>query len=292
MRGWILALVGLVVVPPVARAIEVSTGFLIGPKYDPRAFYVRLRASDAWQKTNVERGFRKSAQGKLLGISAGGVSAAAPPQLGVTLIRVPLQNEELNAFTPEGRLDSGQWRDIERLLGAADRAGIIVELELFHPAKDQEFFSPDKMLDAVRHVSDRLIEGDHRNVILSFTSDWQSPGWDFGDWVPLHLERLAEAVRDQFQSRKAAFVPPIAIAVAVRMSASSSLVDTADLLVVKDEALSIDTSRIERPVLVVGQSDCERMFDRAAGCLVESAEPPSSLLSLFMERPLAPPVSQ
>src|SRR5207248_2456082 len=32
-------------------ATEITTGFLLGPKYDHRAFYIRYRPGEAWQKT-------------------------------------------------------------------------------------------------------------------------------------------------------------------------------------------------------------------------------------------------
>jgi hypothetical protein len=51
-----------------SRAMEISTGFLIGPKYDPRAFYIRLSPGPPWQKTYSGPEFRRTAQGKLMGV--------------------------------------------------------------------------------------------------------------------------------------------------------------------------------------------------------------------------------
>src|SRR5262249_16755275 len=49
-------------------ATEITTGFLLGPKYDHRAFYVRSRPGEAWQKTYSSGEYRAQAKGKLMNI--------------------------------------------------------------------------------------------------------------------------------------------------------------------------------------------------------------------------------
>ncbi len=51
-----------------AGATEVSTGFLLGPKFDQRAFYMRASASQPWQKTYTGNGYKRQAQGKLMNL--------------------------------------------------------------------------------------------------------------------------------------------------------------------------------------------------------------------------------
>ncbi|MEO7653489.1 MAG: hypothetical protein ABIZ80_23770 [Bryobacteraceae bacterium] len=49
-------------------ATEITTGFLLGPKYDPQAFYIRSRPGDGWQKTYSAGEYKRQAQGKLMNI--------------------------------------------------------------------------------------------------------------------------------------------------------------------------------------------------------------------------------
>lgn len=49
-------------------ATEITTGFLLGPKYDQRSFYIRSRPSEAWQQTYSSGEYRPQAKGKLMNI--------------------------------------------------------------------------------------------------------------------------------------------------------------------------------------------------------------------------------
>ena len=277
-----------VFLPLLCPAIEVSTGFLIGPKYDPRAFYVRATDAEEWRKTNSAPDYRKDAHGKLVGVSAAtGMSLGAMRAPGVSLISVPLQGSEGNSFRDDGTLRPERQREIDSLIQAANRSGLIVEIVLFDPAHDHEFFSPEQIVAATRYVTDWLIDRDHRNVILSFAADWTAPGWDFDSYVPLHLEQLAETVRGRFQERRTDYVLPIAISVKVRLSADSPLIAASDLLMLGGEALGLDMSKIERPALVVEESECERAFRRSAGCMLASPASAARLTPLLFNKPPA-----
>lgn len=48
--------------------IEISTGAMLGPRYDHRAFYVRDTGSREWHKTYSGREYRREAQGKLMNL--------------------------------------------------------------------------------------------------------------------------------------------------------------------------------------------------------------------------------
>ena len=65
----------LLILPFLASALcaaEISTGFMLGPRYDPRAFYVREGSSFGpggnWQKTYSAPVYRHEAQGKLMNV--------------------------------------------------------------------------------------------------------------------------------------------------------------------------------------------------------------------------------
>ncbi len=60
--------VALCVLPGALPAVEISTGFLLGPKYDPRSFYTRRDAAGTWRKTYSGPEFKRAAQGKLMNL--------------------------------------------------------------------------------------------------------------------------------------------------------------------------------------------------------------------------------
>ncbi|MBA3974865.1 MAG: hypothetical protein C0504_11685 [Candidatus Solibacter sp.] len=273
-----------------APAIEVSTGFLIGPKYDSRAIYVRALPSSPWMKVQAG-GYHKSAEGKVLGAANRNGLAGRPP--GATMIRVPLQSETENLFSPFGKLDPPKAREISALIASAARNQLIVELGVFHPSRDQDIHAPDFMLDAAGNVVEWLVAGGHRNVIINFAPDWEQAGWDFDHWVPMHLELLAETARARFQSLKAGFASPIAFTLGHRTGENSSLIQAADVVELAGAALDMDTRRIERPVLAVGSDACLITIRRTSGCIVDSPEPPGDpLLRLFFAKLPGPAVGQ
>jgi hypothetical protein len=55
-------------VAPALFSTDISTGFLLGPKYDQRAFYIRSSPSSEWRKTYSESEYRRQAQGKLMNL--------------------------------------------------------------------------------------------------------------------------------------------------------------------------------------------------------------------------------
>lgn len=267
-RGWCFCF--LLAASP-AAAIEVSTGFLIGASYDPRAFYVRSSPADTWRKTHTGPEYRKTAQGKLLGAAVNGAGEfEAALGAGLSLVSLPLQGRGFSAFDSRGALDPGFIGQLGGRLAAANQAGIVVELVLFDPARDEEFFTPGAIVDAACNLADWLIEEDHRNVILNFAGDWTAPGWDFGNWIPLHFEQLAESVRDRFQQQRAGYTAPIALSVSVRLPEDAALIDAADLLLLSGDALALDSRKIERPAVVAGPEGCVHGLARMAGCLLDN----------------------
>src|SRR5438876_1334869 len=49
-------------------ATEITTGFLLGPKFDQKAFYIRYSPAEAWQKTYSGAEYRPQARGKLMNL--------------------------------------------------------------------------------------------------------------------------------------------------------------------------------------------------------------------------------
>src|SRR5882724_402186 len=58
----------LALLPPLLGATEITTGFLLGPKFDHRALYIRNSPGEAWQKTYSSGEYRPQARGKLMNL--------------------------------------------------------------------------------------------------------------------------------------------------------------------------------------------------------------------------------
>jgi hypothetical protein len=58
----------LVLFPSLLGATEITTGYLLGPKYDYRAFYIRYQPNEPWQKTYSSGEYRPQAKGKLMNL--------------------------------------------------------------------------------------------------------------------------------------------------------------------------------------------------------------------------------
>lgn len=231
--------------------LEVSTGFLIGPRHDPRAFYFRQQPGSAWQKSQAGRESRG-------------------PALGFR--RVLLQSPDSNAFHPDGRLRADEFDRLQAMLAGAARESVAVELVLFHPDQDQSFDSPGSIDLAIVAVIDWLIDRNHRHVIVNPGGDWSAPGWDFDHYIPQHATQFAQVIRDRFQARKTDYLLPVAISLASRLTPGSPLVQEADVLVVSGEALSSDPRTVDRPMLVFasGGGACGPAAQRFSGCVADA----------------------
>ncbi|QOY90277.1 hypothetical protein [Paludibaculum fermentans] len=259
--------------------MEISTGYLIGPKYDPRAFYLRASAGAAWQKSCSQPEYRRQVQGRLVGVTmdvvpaAGGAPAQgfdALPSSGLRLVRLVLQGEHHNSFQADGSISAAEKQRLDQILVSAAQQGIAVELVLFHADQDHNFDSPEAMLEAARHLTDWLIDRNHRHVILNPAADWSGQGWDFDSFVPNHLEKISEAIRERFQLRHTDYALPIALSARNRISENSRLVQDADVIIAQGDALGMDPRRVERPVLVeeADAGACAAVLARFSGCLL------------------------
>ena len=261
-------------------ATEISTGFLLGPRYDPRAFYVRGGAGDGWQKTYSGVEYRRAAQGKLMNLrlaqalyddewlteqpfSADANTAAVIAALdfykshGVLMINVSMQGGQagydgriygmdrrngyrygkgsgthVSAYRPDGCLKPEWLERLSRLLKACDGRGMIVNLIYFYQGQDELFESGEAIFAAARNLTDWLIEGKHRNVIIDVANEWDLGGdrWDLGRYIPENILQLTETIRDRFQKKHADFASPVSVSSDGRMHYSQSLAQTMDLV--------------------------------------------------------------
>lgn len=252
--------------------LEVSTGFLIGPRFDSHLFYVKSAQTPAWRKSYTDSGYRKQAQGRLLGVTLRGFDddIAGFKASGFNYARLELQNRDRSLFRASGQLDAAALPRFERLLNWTAALGIALELVLFHPERDHHFDTPEAMLESARLLTDWLIERNYRHVLLNPAALWQAPGWDFDFFVPKNLERLANEIRERFAARRVDFALPIALSMPLSSVTGWPLAEQADVLIASGEGVPSDSKLVARPVLIE-RSDprgCAAMFERFAGCLV------------------------
>jgi hypothetical protein len=269
--------------------LEVSTGFLIGPRFDSHLFYVKPSRAAVWQKSYADSAYRKQAQGRLLGVTLGGFDepVAELKARGFNFARVELQTKDRTLFEASGRLDAAVLPHFSRLLDQTAEAGIAVELVLFHPGRDEMFDTPEAILDAARRLTDWLIDRDYRHVLLNPANQWQSPGWDFDHFVPQNLERIAQAIRDRFQQRRTDFALPIALSAPMTADVNRGLAEEADVLIAPGGGPRIDPRRVKRPVLIEHDDpqECAALFERFAGCLASGPANSGALAPLVLRSP-------
>ena len=63
-----MVIILLALLTSLLNATEITTGFLLGPKFDQKAFYIRYSPAEAWQKTYSGPEYRPQARGKLMNL--------------------------------------------------------------------------------------------------------------------------------------------------------------------------------------------------------------------------------
>ncbi|HTM49582.1 MAG TPA: hypothetical protein VL285_12900 [Bryobacteraceae bacterium] len=269
----------LALFPCLLGATEITTGYLLGPKYDYRAFYIRAHPNEAWQKTYSGAEHRPQARGKLMNLrlvqaiyhdewmsghsfdpdaNTGAVIAALDfyKRHGILMINVSMQGGQagydgkiygegrsngyrygrekgthVSAFRPDGSLKPEWLARLDRILKAADQRGMIVNLMYFYQGQDELFESTEAIHRAAREITDWLIAGKFRNVIIDIANEWDLRGdrWDFASYIPENVLQLIKETRDRFQKLHADFALPISVSSDGRMNYAESFLETVDV---------------------------------------------------------------
>jgi hypothetical protein len=319
-------------------ATEITTGFLLGPKYDQRSFYIRQRSGETWQKTYSSGEYRIQARGKLMNIrlvqalyhdewltsksfdpdaNTDAVIAALDfyKAHGVLMINVSLQGGQagydhmiygldrsngyrygpekgthVSAFRPDGSLKAEWLRRLDRLLSAADKRGMVVNLMYFYQGQDELFESTEAIHQAARNITNWLIEKKYRNVIIDIANEWDLPGdrWDFASYIPENILQLIQQTRDCFQRRRADYALPISASSDGRMNYPESFLASVDLVLLhgngrtplQKSQRATSVKNWERPILMTEDDNgrtsttahlaaelasCDIFFERGAG---------------------------
>lgn len=175
----------------------------------------------------------------------------------------------VSAFRPDGSLKPAWLNRLERLLRAASRRGMAVNLMYFYQGQDELFESTEAIHRAARNITRWLIEGNHRNVIVDIANEYDlGPVWDFDQYIPRHILPLMDEVREQF--RQARFLTPVAVSSGGRMRYPASIIGQTDVVLLHgnnrspEEKLrrAQELSAVERPVLM-NEDDNGRETTRA-----------------------------
>jgi len=328
----------LTLFPSLLGATEIATGFLLGPKYDYRAFYVRSSPGEAWQKTYSSAEYRPQAKGKLMNVrlvqalyhdewltakpfDAEANTNAAIEALdfykshGVLMINISLQGGQagydhqiygldrsngyrygpekgthVSAFRPDGSLKPEWLGRLERLLTAADKRGMVVNIMYFYQGQDELFESTEAIHRAARDITDWLIQKKFRNVIIDIANEWDLPGerWDFASYIPENILQLIKETRDRFQKLHADYALPISISSDGRMNYAESFLESVDVVLLHGNGRTpaqklqrtADLKNWERPILMTEDDNgrtstaahlaaelasCDAFFEHAAG---------------------------
>jgi len=328
----------LALIPSLLGATEITTGFLLGPKYDYRSFYIRSHPGEAWQKTYASGEYRPQAKGKLMNLrlvqalyhdewltakpfdpDANTNAAIAALDFykshGVLMINVSLQGGQagfdhqiygldrsngyrygsekgthVSAFRPDGSLKPEWLNRLDRLLAAADKRGMIVNLMYFYQGQDELFESTEAIHRAAREITDWLIARKYRNVIVDIANEWDLRGdrWDFASYIPENILQLIKETRDRFQKLHADYALPIGVSSDGRMNYAESFVDSVDVVLLhgngrapqQKQQRTADLKNWPRPILMTEDDNgresttahlaaelasCDAFFNQAAG---------------------------
>jgi hypothetical protein len=253
---------------------------LLGPKYDPRSFYLRRGPNDAWQRTYAGPDYRRQAQGKLMNLRLAQAlyhdewlkGSAFDPLAntdavigalefyrshGVLMINVSLQGGapgesgqiygkgikngfrygesegiHVSAFRNDGSLKPEWMARLEKLIRAADAAGMVVNVLYFYQGQDELFDNPEAIHAAARNATDWLIDRKFRNVIIDVANEWDLPGdrWDFAGHIPSQIVTLIREIRARFEAKNADFALPIGASSDGRMEYPESMMTLVDVV--------------------------------------------------------------
>ncbi|MHB9033510.1 MAG: hypothetical protein ACYC6L_10725 [Anaerolineae bacterium] len=109
-------------------------------------------------------------------------------QGGGSILGSEVYNQYLNsAFTPDGALKPAYQRRLERVLAAADQAGMVVIVNYFYWRQATRFASELAVEHAVQNASQWLLETGYRNILLDIVNEANT--WPAGP-ASLHPENV------------------------------------------------------------------------------------------------------
>ncbi len=247
LMAWLLLGAGC------AHAVEIATGKMLGPGYDPRSFYMR-EGNGPWHKTYTGKGYRPEAAGKLMNLriaqalfqdeylTEAHFDAKAHTRRviealdtyrrnGILALNVSLQGGNMHyeregsirrdlaaklgpgkgalvsAFRPDGSLKAEWMERLRALQQALDQRGMVLNLIYFYVYQVDVLEGPHAIDQAVRNITDWLIDHDCRNVMIEIANEYDT--FDQDPYIVTEMGHLIRVARERFKVKKAAFRLPI-----------------------------------------------------------------------------------
>jgi hypothetical protein len=193
----------------------------------------------------------------------------------------------VSAFRPDGSLKPEWLARLDRLLRAASRRGMIVNVMYFYQAQDELFDSTQSIHKAAHNITDWLIARNHRNIVIDIANEYDiGPRWDFDEYIPRHIIPLMDEVRERFQQARSRV--PVTVSSGGRMRYPASLIGQSDIVLLHGNGRSPEEKArraeelkdVQRPVLmneddngrqsIVGNlkrelASCDVFFHKAGG---------------------------
>jgi hypothetical protein len=115
----------------------------------------------------------------------------------------------VSAFNRDGSLKT-PWMDrLNRLLRAAAKLGMFVNVMYFYQGQDESLDGPAALHAAARNITNWFLDNGHGNVFIDVANEYDlRDRWDFERYVPNNAHKMVREVEQALRSRKS----PIAVA--------------------------------------------------------------------------------
>ena len=120
----------------------------------------------------------------------------------------PGKGSLVSAFRPDGSLKA-EWMDrLLMLQQALDKRGMVLNLIYFYMFQVEILQSPKAIVQAVRNITDWLIDHNCRNLMIEIANEYDI--LDNAPYITHEMGHLIEVARERFKVKNAAFRLPIA----------------------------------------------------------------------------------
>lgn len=193
----------------------------------------------------------------------------------------------VSAFRPDGSLKPEWLARLDRLLHAANRRGMVVNVMYFYQGQDELFDSTKSIHKAAANITDWLIAKNHRNIIIDVANEYDiGPRWDFDQYIPQNVIPLIDEVRERFHNARLRV--PVSVSSGGRMRYPQSIMGQSDIVLLHGNNRTPEEKRqraaelkdVDRPVLMneddngresttanlkLELASCDAFFHHAAG---------------------------
>jgi hypothetical protein len=117
---------------------------------------------------------------------------------------------------------------LDQIILAADAAGMIVDLTLFYRWQDQWVTNDEGVVNAVRNITDWLVNAGYTNVLVEVCNECNVTGFDHEILSPENVWQLINEVQDRSDGR----IPTSASFGRVQLTVPESVIAQADFITI------------------------------------------------------------